>query len=651
MKNSIYYTFLFVFFCSTLFSQAGEGSPTGPDPALVQDAIRQGVAFLQSQPPPPQGDKQQDEATDEEEEEEEVFFDPPARSRKKVGVKEVTVRYRIVEVEIPVYEYSTKEVLVRRSESSETEAGMVKKTVQVRGKQIGTKTVQRQKSDPNGPLTRTAKHTLWDRTGPDYWKIGQIASNCMAGLVMMRTRDEGEALPERVEGMLNAMKERVETFGAPEITYDLAWLIVAFSESGEDTYQEMVPDLVARLIKAQLREGPGKGLWGAVAVDPEELAIWMGKTAQMTEKVDEMNKSYEESGSRTEMKKLMDSRKSLAEANEQLKRFAGSYLEPNPANNVTNVTTEQDEAISWASPDEYIFNQRTADLENTWIALYALRIARENRLLPGSVEREKLMPGRQGMVGTESISVVASLHAAGQAVMSRQHPSGAFPEMNIQQPVTAFDDIEGLPGVPIDKRSFQELDQPITLTSTAQGLAALDQLRHILGMQAMRPYANSMIKAKKLLDATINEVGKGDLEKVGENGLSLFAFYLALCDSGPDLPVAPTNLTAIAADHLLELQENNGNWKKPFQKNIWVPTVWHVRSLSLPQIPMKRVSEKTSKPFVRLKPTREDTQKNDYRYWRAYNPVTPVMGTAAALLVLDHYEKSLRSEMNKDSDM
>jgi len=614
-----------MFLSVTVFAEEG-----APDPALVMHAIHRGVVFLDALPTVniPEG---------EEEQEVEPYFNPPERSRERVGEEQVTVRYRMVAQERPVYEWTTKEVLVRRDDSSETEGGMVKKTVRVKGKQIGTKTVQVPKSDPNGPLTRTTKRPIYKRTGPDRWRLGQVAANCMAALVLLR-QEEG-VVPERVEEMLYELSDMLDTFGPPETTYDLAWMIVLFSESGDQAYHEKVPALIQTLVNAQLREGTARGLWGPVAVDPEEIALRMGETARLTEEFDAMKEKVGESGSRTEMKKLNALQSDLVSANEALKRVAGSYLEPNPKNAQTLVEMENGESLSRSTPDEYIFNQRTADLEHTWVALYALRVAREHKLLPGSVTRVSEAPGRGG-AREEKVSVVQSLHAAGRAILSRQHQSGAFPEMNVQQPVTAFDRIPGVPGVPVEKKAFDPFPPELTLVSTAQGLSSLDQLRHILGLQAMRPYAGAMMRAKALLDQNIDEILNGGFDKLGDHSMGLFAFYLALRDTGPEMEAAPRDLLAVAIRHLLELQGSKGHWQNPFSNDVWIPTVWRARSFANPGVPQSLHGEGMSRPFTRL-PVGEDGKTWDWRFRKTYVDAYPLMSTAAALLTLQAFEHEL----------
>lgn len=598
------------------------------DPALVEMAIQKGVTYLEALPKPSKADLEK------EQEEAEIFFSPPARQRVKVGDKSVTYRYRMESVERPKYEWTTKEVMVRREGSSEQEAGMVKKEVRVRGPQIGTEMVKIPRKDPNGPLTRTVKIPVYERNGPDRWRIGQLAANSMAALVLLR--QEEAVVPDRLQEMLDELSQLVEDFGPPETTMDLAWLIILFSESGDETCRQLVPELIQRLVNAQLREGPGRGLWGPVAADPEELAVWMEEVARLTELFDEQKAKIGERGSRTELQKLNSLQEQLVQANTQLDRLAASYRDPKPRRSKHERETEHGEAISFTAPDEYLFNQRTADIEQTWLALYALRTAREYRLLPGTVTRTARIPGRGG-VRKETVSVVQALNIAGRAIVSNQHASGAFPEMNIQQPVKAFDLLEGIPGVPVDIRSFEPLPSPITLISTAQGLSALDQIRHILGVQAMRPYAKSMLGAKKLLDDQMDRVLAGEVDRLGEHPLGVFALCLALRDTGPDMALAPRELLKESAGHLLSIQMKSGDWRRPMPDRVWVPGVWRVRSKQLPRAPGSLSDPGLLKPFTIL-PLKETETTWDWRYRQAYEGAYPVIGTAAALLTLQAME-------------
>ncbi len=573
---------------------------------------------------------------DENAEELEVFFDPPERQRVKVGEESVTQRYRMVSVERPRYEWSTKEVLVQRKGSSEEQGGMVKKEVRVRGKQLGMQTVQIPKNDPNGPLSRTVNRPIFERNGPDRWRIGQLAANCMAALVLLRQEDA--EVPERVQGILDELSSMVESFGPPECTMDLAWMLVLFAESGDEVCREQVPELLQRLVNAQLREGPGRGLWGAVAVDPEELAAWMEESARLTEAFDSLSAKLGDGGSRTERQKLDSLQLQLNEATEKLERMAGSYSSPSPRQALNKRETDFDEQVSFTTADEYIFTQRSADLEQTWMALYALRIAREQRLLPQSVTRVQALPGRRNGTRVQEVSVVQALHNAGKALIAAQHPSGAFPEMNIHQPVKAFDHIDGIPGVPVHSGSFEALPSPITLVSTAQGLSSLDQLRHILGIQAMRPYAGGMMRAKKLLDAQMDHVLEGNYERLGTHPLGVFALCMALQDSGPKMAQAPRDLLGEGTRHLLSLQASTGDWRRPFREDVWLPGTWRIRAKLLPGAPQHLTDEATHAPFVRLR-LNEEQNTWDWRYRQAYARAYPVAGSAAALLTLQVHEQ------------
>jgi hypothetical protein len=290
--------------------------------------------------------------------------------------------------------------------------------------------------------------------------------------------------------------------------------------------------------------------------------------------------------------------------------------------------------LVWTKPDEYVFNQKTTDIEHTWLALYALRIAREHDQLPAEITHT--LPGPRGTMREVTVSVVNLLHDACRALVARQDPSGVFPEINLHQPVTDFDEIEGIAGVPIDPESFPELEQPLSLIATAQGLAALDQIRLLLGMDAIRPYAAAMAKAKRMLDRKVDTVKEGEREVLGNTSLDRYALYLALRNQGPPMVHSPDDLLAKSVSHLIFLQRKNGTWPAIQKEDAWLPTVWRARSKVLPRPPKDDFSIEMRRAFVLM-------QLNDHghawtwQYRAGYIMPEPTMTTAAALLVLEAY--------------
>jgi len=589
--------------------------PSKPDAAAVTDAVQRAIDAMIKPLNPDEG---------------RVFFDPPERTGKMVGTQEETYRYREVVREVPVYEYTNREVMVRQEGSSESEGGLVKKTIRVRGKQIGTKPQTFQVRDPNGPLTRTRKRPVFEKTGPDYWRIGETASNAMMAVALLRVNDA--EYRETVRPIVDGMTYRTDTFGPPEATIDLAWMLILFVEFDEQETQEQVPELIRRLVVSQTDSGPGKGLWGPVAVNRREVALWMKETAERTRAYQKLKDAGGSNPSA--IKRLNEAQTRLTEANDAYLKAAGAFTKANPRDIRFVTETESGETLSWSVPDEYIFNQQTSDLESTWTALMALRVARDHRVLPGEVDMMVPGPGRQGGIATESVSVVNAVHEAARAIVSRQHRSGAFPEMNLHQPVHVFENMEGVTGVPIEEASFVELEQPLSLISTAQGLSALDQVAGILGLGAMRPYATAMVRAKSLLDRQIESVVGGNYDNLGDHSLKLFSFYLALKDNGPPMKPAPRDLLSDAVGHLLSLQQKEGVWRRPFGKDAWWPTVWRARAKVLPELPKNYILH-TDKAFVRV--SLKENGVGDFRVGKTLTHAFPVMSTAAAVLVLQHY--------------
>jgi hypothetical protein len=236
---------------------------------------------------------------------------------------------------------------------------------------------------------------------------------------------------------VHKLEDWVDNFGIPEMTWDLAWLIIVFSESGIESVQSRVPEMVDRLVDAQLREGPGKGLWGPLAVNPDRLAYRLQLFIDAGADYAEVKDKYEDTSSRTEREKFNAILKNLDEAREGVKQYTLFFETARPDQDKVNRMDEDEKWNKFYKPDEYVFHTRTADLSHTWLALYSIRIASENSLVTGPKPAPVNQPGKR--MAPSFLHPRDAVLNAGRAVAAYQHPSGAFTETNIHQPVHALE--------------------------------------------------------------------------------------------------------------------------------------------------------------------------------------------------------------------
>ncbi len=559
----------------------------------------------------------------------------PVRNKKAIGKEEYTWRYRIESREVPVYERVPKKVMVRtKSNSEEGESVMEEKTIYVRGKQKGTKTEERRIGDPEGPHSAKRTRTLYGPGGSDSWRLGGFGNNALAATMMLR-QGEQEA-QEAALGVALNLGLLYEEQGFPDLTWDLVWSLVLFAECGDEGLKKMVPAMVEKLMGAQIDEGPAMGLWGPVALDPKQLAYLWQKEIETSKAYSEAKAAAEASDTSSRLKTLNEAQLALQDAKTAMKAYTMGYRWARP--DKTRVEFKDpdnpENNFSVALPPEYPFHTQTADMGSTWLALYGIRIARENNLIGRPQATTQILRGLRPPPPANPRNVI---QLAGRAIVQQQHRSGAFPEANLHQPTQAFSGLQGLPGIPLSKTAqYPELPSPITLTSTAQGLSALAQIGHIVGPQGLRPYAQSMVAAKKVLDKQVDEVVEGNTQFIGETGLGSLGFLWMLGDLGPEMKVAPRDLGQLAAAYADDLEDKKkGVWKSD-GRSVPFSTVWRAQAQVLPK--RQKNHEDFHVPFVRvtLDPEDKDSVK---RFWNSArsssDSLYPEVTTAVALWILE----------------
>lgn len=593
-------------------------------PEGLDEAIRQATNFLLSHVEDP----------------EEIWVLPPRRTRRRIGSEEVQRRYREVTVEVPVYEMLEQEVLVQRRGDSDRPGGTLQtRTLRVRGERTGTRTDVRLRRDDDGPIVRTERRAIWGDGGPDEWFLGTLGNNALVALALLRSD-----LPEAQEAavpMIEFFSELVQEHGPPDLTWDLAWLIVLFAEYGDVSLHEMTSRMTGKLMLGQVRQGAAAGLWGPMAIDPEHLAALWQRYYDASFAYEGLVARFGESPrSRAEQQRLAEAVQQVQETRQAIQEYTWFYRLVRPQNTWLQLEDEFGDPAPYRflQPPEYVINQQTADMESTWLALYAIRIARDRNLVPGQLPQAPArLPGnRRAVAPSPPPSPRDVLHLASQALGRAAHGSGAFSELNRHQPVRAFDEMTALPGVPLshDVR-FPELPSPNTLTATAQGFSALVQIGRIMGMGAVREQAPVMVRAKRLLDDRLDSVMEGDHSIVGGSGMGILNLYLALLDPGPEIAAAPRRLREEAVAHLIRLQNerDDGSLRPLADQDFLAATVWRHRISALPRIPRAWTQFDYTQPFTNFPPG-ENSDADRSRFFSRFGRVQPRLTTAVGLLIL-----------------
>lgn len=570
--------------------------------------------------------------------EEEMWVLPPQRTRRVVDRRQVEVRYREVEVEVPVYARETREVVVqRRADSSGAVAGLERRTIEVRGEQIGTRRETRLVRDPDGPIVRRENRNIMGPGGPDVWRTGQFGQNAKIAVALLRSQHpEAETA---VAPMLDFFQQLITQNGMPDLTVDLAWISILFAESGNTVYQDQVPALLARLLAGQIREGPALGLWGPVATNPEILAGIYRRFWEASQQVQSLVERFgEEPTSPANRRQLSEATLAVEQARAALDQATWTHRTPDGHRGHFGLTDPITfEEIQVRRAPEYLFNQISADLESTMLALYAIRIGRDRGLLPAQLPELPPLPGpRRGITGpARSLPGPRQmLMDAAQAVARAGSPAGAFSEMNLHQPVRGFDDMAFFEGVPLPANvRFPELPSPVTLTATAQAYAAMVQVGRVLGMANLRAQAPGMVRAKTLLDAQFDRALEENSPLLGTQGFGVLNLGLALLDPGPEIPTAQRPLRRELAEHLLTLQQENGSWNVRRQNPAFMPTVTLARVQTLPFLGRSFRQFDYAQAFVGFNFER-NVSEEEGRLRDRFGAAQPVLMTTVALLLL-----------------
>ena len=530
---------------------------------------------------------------------EQGWFYPPQRTRKVVGYKEKVYRYKnvtkTVTREIPIYKYHTEQKEVYRTQKIGTGSAAisvrkkVKVNVQVRGKQIGTKknthTYNQLVRDEKGNIERTHKIPQYGPGGPDIWRAYQWGHNALVAYALIKAG--ANPTDDMILKPLENLRNVYLSYGFPDQTWDLSWSIAAFAESEQEHLQELATMMARKLASGSVQKKPGLGLWGPVCIDIPllgkamdtmisaglDFAKYKQKFAEKKENFDErkMNAAEETIKEALALKKklTMMARKTsvpltrIALKDMGFSETAGQYI---------HITTYP----------QYIWNQTSVDLESTVVALHALSVAAAKNLLPKETLAPRTVAGRRAIAKPRLVTQVIS--TAIQSLLAKQKGEGSFDEMNMHQPVTAFNKQDLLKGIPANPKTFKALDSPTTTVSTAQGFACLNSFGRIAGMENLRRYGKNFTAAKKILDRDLPKALFSSSPDLGESLFAPFDLIFSITDTGPKNPEAPVDLTAQVTRFLIEQQEKEGAWTPKNKPTYMVTSSFRERLEALPEI-------------------------------------------------------------------
>lgn len=552
------------------------------------------------------------------------FVAPPKRHSQIVEWEEKPLRYSEKLIDVPVYE--TVEEFRNVKVGDSVNAATIRKKVQVK-KRVGTRKEKREVLDRNGDIEKMTKVPKYDTGGPEEWRSFLFGHNAMALYAMIR------AGVDPTDGViLNPAGELLkyyEQYGLPDLTWDLAWSIAAFSEIDQPPFQDMAAKMAGKLMDGQIAEGNAAGLWGPLCINTSLLSAMLQKQAEYSQfyfAAKAKNDQKSSPGLESKMQAALDALRMFGQL---LKRV--SVLGPLAFDGGIYANLKDDDGI--ANPilvpryPNYIVNQTSADMESTAVALFGIRVAIEKKLLPKETWRPNDDKGKPIVPVKTSGEVLGN---AFSAIVKAQRREG-WDELNMHQPVDDFDAMKGLAGVPADKAAFKPLASPLTETSTAQGYSVFTCYGKAYGMPGLGTIARNVVAGnaavKGALDAGFKTV------KGGQAAPYDFCFFLS---EVPDLGKPEYDLCSREriAEFLIDKQNKDGSWGgKPGSKQL-LPSSLRERISALPAryVPGKGIDAcNLSAPHV---PAGLEAEKANSTLSRLYGFQPTVLATSYALLSL-----------------
>lgn len=485
---------------------------------------------------------------------------PPIQRVRVTGYKDVPRKFRRIEVDRPIYEYTDLVVMVPNSSPGEPPLRQVRK---VPTRQIDTKKEIIIRWDPNGPEEMIDKQPIYEHVGDTSWQFNLIGDSAMA---LTALRNAG--LPENdlvIYKMSENLLNYLDTYGAPDHTWNVAQLAIALAHTPGEVAQEWTLKLASRLLDGQISDGPARGLWGPMCIHPRILAVVIRDYLAGEAEVEKLKAKLKERPTKTNEVLL-----SVAEgARNRLKTYAESW-----SRSALRFATVEwplvwddllSEKVQFGGATEFFYNQRAADMESTWVALFALSECAAAKRLPKESLRpeipvaysaftkigDKAKPQAEvkSMLNATTVppeNAIAVLARAANALTTLLGDGSAWHECNIHQPVHDFDTFDKYLSVPVVEDSFMPLPSPVTPLSATQGVAALDSIGRVVGMDKMAKFLPKYETGAKgrvmLLTEHLPTLWKKQNQKPNPNVANPELFGLLLASSRPLM--MPTPLSA-----------------------------------------------------------------------------------------------------------
>ncbi|MFM8290690.1 MAG: hypothetical protein ACKOC4_03200 [Planctomycetia bacterium] len=408
---------------------------------------------------------------------------PPRVTRKVIGTKSVPARR--VSYEHPVYEveYADVEQLVPETSAGQPTGGFVRKKVRVpvRQKVVGKQTREHLVPDPEGKETMQVAE--YGPGGPDVYEANQFGLNGMALYVLARA---GHANHEATERLAQSLSEKISAYGAPDTTFDVAWLAAGFTALGKDSIHAWQAEkLVSKLIDGQIREkGDPRGLWGPVCIHYPYFAKLFEMQGQLHQQLEvELPKMLERTPPQQQEALIKQGKEMRKVYFDFLKAYRAASSQGARMMEITRAWAADEQTVLPGLP-LYVYNRVVADVDSTAAALFALAAAEKAGMLPDETERVAIR-GRKVHAPEKT---EATLKLAGAALGEAIAKDGGCRALTLQAINRGFEKSRlPIPGLPW-KDAWPPLLDLETGITCASGLVAVEALA-TLDPDAAKPVA------------------------------------------------------------------------------------------------------------------------------------------------------------------
>jgi len=374
-------------------------------------------------------------------------------------------------------EQELKKREVRRRESSGDVGKLVKTKRPIPGTAkrtfVRTKKRERLVPDPKGSIVR--EHPAVNH--PEIWQRTFLGQNALALYAVLKCGIE--QTEPRITRLAEGLNESLETFGLPDTTWEVSWLTAAFLHLKGDRYEKTRDALVRKLLEGQITEGPARGLWGVICINPELLSAMMAYDQSLATEVERRKKIHlSKPDSMTALRKLEAIQTAHEVFSDHYKRVSQQGLRFREVTRGWRVPIDMSpEPLTIYGLPYYFYSQSIADIETSALALYVLRVAAEEGHLPEEVVRPELSDKRRLLPAQKTSSILAR---AASAIAKLQDRVGCWPEGNIHQAVSYFNPI----GVEqLTRDEILSLPADYTLLSTVQAFAGLLDAGRAVGVK------------------------------------------------------------------------------------------------------------------------------------------------------------------------